>query len=195
VTHWLHVTHVFAIRGVWLIIHPHGTDCCLLSNERIPEACAYTYQRYPASVKEGLPPSFPHGLSELNGGLQIFKPSRAKFEKIYSVLINSAPSEFLFADQSLLSKAFHNEWEPLYLSLWVLLMRPFIYNALKTLRSAHPPIWKDEEVKNVHYILAKPWDDGGKGKGSEETHMWWWEVDEERQIKEKEIGLLEPSWN
>lgn len=85
----------------------------VLVNERVPEACAYTYQSYPAAVKEGMPASFPHGLSELNGGLQIFKPARAKFERIYEVLNSSAPEDFLFADQSLLSKAFHGEWTPL----------------------------------------------------------------------------------
>ncbi|ETW00574.1 hypothetical protein H310_07155 [Aphanomyces invadans] len=31
------------------------------------------------------------------------------------------------------------------------------YNALKTLRTAHPQTWDIEEVKNIHYILTKPW--------------------------------------
>lgn len=83
-------------------------------NERVPEACAYTHQSYSPSVKEGMLPSFPQSLSELNGGLQIFKPSRAKFERIYKVLNTSSPGDFLFADQSLLSKTFHGEWTPLY---------------------------------------------------------------------------------
>jgi hypothetical protein len=81
----------------------------------VPEACAYTYQKYPTSVKEAMPTSFPHGLSELNGGLQIFKPSRKKFERILHVLEDSRPNEFLFADQSLLSKTFKGTWTPLYL--------------------------------------------------------------------------------
>lgn len=85
------------------------------ANRRVPRACAYTYQSYPKSVKEAIPIDFPHGLSELNGGLQIFKPSRAKFDRIYNVLNSSAPGDFLFADQSLLSKTFHGEWTPLYL--------------------------------------------------------------------------------
>lgn len=80
----------------------------------IPQACAYTYQSYPTSVEKGMPASFPNGLSELNGGLQIFKPSRAKFEQIYHVLNTSEPNEFLFADQSLLSKTYNGAWTPLY---------------------------------------------------------------------------------
>jgi hypothetical protein len=62
------------------------------------------------------------------------------------------------------------------------------------LRSAHAPVWKDEEVKNIHYLLDKPWDDEGKGKSKDETHLWWWEMDEERQMKEKQAGLSEPRW-
>ena len=82
-------------------------------NERVAKACAYTYRSYPTSVKEGMPASFPHGLSELNGSLQIFKPSRAKFQRIYEVLNTSATGYFLFAGKSLLSKTFHGEWTPL----------------------------------------------------------------------------------
>jgi hypothetical protein len=62
------------------------------------------------------------------------------------------------------------------------------------LRTAHPQIWDDKDVKNVHYILAKPWNDNGKGNSEEETHLWWWEADEERQTMEKAVGLLEPRW-
>jgi len=142
-----------------------------------------------------MPVDFPHGLSELNGGLQIFKPSRAKFDRIHNVLNSSAPGDFLFADQSLLSKTFHGEWTPLYRSPDdVADARPFIYNALKTLRTAHAPIWKDEEVKNVHYILGKPWNDIDKVNSGEDTHVWWWQMDQERQTKDAEAGLKEPEW-
>jgi len=92
------------------------------ADRRVPRACAYTYQSYPTSVQEGMPVDFPHGLSELNGGLQIFKPSRAKFDRIYNVLNSSEPGDFLFADQSLLSKTFHGEWTPLYSPLEMSLM-------------------------------------------------------------------------
>src|SRR5947207_11973603 len=97
--------HITPLLGIFILFS---------LNVRVPEACAYTYQSYPASVKEGMPISFPHGLSELNGGLQIFKPSRTKFQRIYEVLNASAPRDFLFADQSLLSKTFHGVWTPLY---------------------------------------------------------------------------------
>jgi len=62
------------------------------------------------------------------------------------------------------------------------------------LRTAHAQIWKDEEVKNVHYILGKPWDDVDTINSGEDTHVWWWEMDKERQMKEAEVGLREPEW-
>jgi hypothetical protein len=62
------------------------------------------------------------------------------------------------------------------------------------LRTAHTQIWRDDEVKNVHYILGKPWNDKDKSKGEEEIHVWWWEMDEERRMKEREAGFTEPQW-
>lgn len=31
---------------------------------------------------------------------------------------------------------------------------PYVYNALKTLRIIHPAIWRDEDVRNVHYMCV-----------------------------------------
>ena len=102
------------IRDAYRITRQLGSPFHSTVDERVPKACAYTYQSYPTSVKGGIPASFPHGLSELNGGLQIFKPSPEKFERIFNVLNTSDPHEFLFADQSLLSKTYHGEWTSLY---------------------------------------------------------------------------------
>lgn len=55
----------------------------------------------------------------------------------------------------------------------------------------HKQIWRDESVKNVHYILApKPWDEkaGEEGKG-DETHVWWWDVNRERLAEERKNGV------
>lgn len=90
-----------------------------------------------------------------------------------------------FADQSLLSSLYWNRWVPL----------PYVYNALKTLRweGVHREIWRDEEVKNVHYILApKPWDEvdeNGEWRGTDETHVWWVQANRERLGREKEEGI------
>ncbi len=48
-----------------------------------------------------------------------------------------------FPDQDFLAKFYRGRFTPL----------PYIYNALKTLRGCHEPMWRDEEVRNVHYIL------------------------------------------
>lgn len=33
-----------------------------------------------------------------------------------------------------------------------------------------------------------------KINSGEDTHVWWWEMDKERQTKEAEAGLEEPEW-
>lgn len=86
-----------------------------------------------------------------------------------------------FADQSLLSDLFLGRWVGL----------PYIYNALKTLRweDVHRPIWRDEEVKNIHYILSpKPWDEK-PGEESNETHQWWRAANSERLAEEQKAGI------
>jgi hypothetical protein len=114
-TVWGPVTPAFVIPANYLITLRHGylLSICF-PNTRVPEACAYSYQKYPKSVQSALPASFEEGLAELNGGLQIFKPSLEKFQRIYHVLNTGKPNEFLFADQSLLSKTFHKTWTSLY---------------------------------------------------------------------------------
>ena len=94
---------------------------------------------------------------------------------------SSAVGSYEFADQSLLSDVFYGRWVAL----------PYIYNALKTLRwkDVHAPIWRDEEVKNIHYILSpKPWDEKA-GEESNESHKWWWTYNKERLEKEKQAGI------
>lgn len=82
----------------------------------------------------------------MNGGLQVVNPSSAVYDLIVNYMENNAIN-MDFADQSLLSDLFKGCWVPL----------PYTYNALKTLRweGVHHQIWKDEEVKNVHYIFGK----------------------------------------
>lgn len=112
-------------------------------------------------------------------------PSTAIYEKILAALQTpSATSNYAFADQSLLSDLFPGRWVPL----------PYIYNALKTLRweGVHSEIWRDGEVKNVHYILSpKPWDEKEEKEETnvDETHRWWWRVNKERLEEEEKRGI------
>lgn len=57
-------------------------------------------------------------------------------------------SIYNFPDQDFLNEIFKDRWTPL----------AYAYNALKTLRTAHSPMWRLGDVKNIHYILTKPWD-------------------------------------
>lgn len=120
----------------------------------------------------------------MNGGLQVVNPSLALWEEILEYMETNA-SSLDFADQSLLSNLYRGRWVPL----------PYIYNALKTLRwkGVHDAIWRDSDVKNVHYILTpKPWeevDEKGASTSKEETHRWWADVNLERWKFEKDMGI------
>ena len=147
---------------------------------RIPENCAFTTQHgHPDDAqKRGAPPTA--GLGMPNGGIQVVNPSQRLYNLILErMTTSSAVENYEFADQSLLSDLFGGRWVAI----------PYTYNALKTLRSAHAPIWRDDEVKNIHYILSpKPWDEK-PGEESEETHRWWIKADLERLAEEKRAGI------
>ncbi|KKZ61328.1 hypothetical protein EMCG_04045 [[Emmonsia] crescens] len=153
----------------------------------IPSNCALTTQHSDPTRAQTQGAPSTAGLAVLNGGLQVVNPSTAIYEKILAALQTpSATSNYAFADQSLLSDLFPGRWVPL----------PYIYNALKTLRweGVHSEIWRDGEVKNVHYILSpKPWDEKEEEEEEEtkmdETHRWWWRVNKERLEEEEKRGI------
>lgn len=151
----------------------------------IPANCAFTTQHsHPQSAQtSGAPPTA--GLGMPNGGLQVVNPSAATYELILARLSSSAAvSGYEFADQSLLSDLFAGRWVAL----------PYVYNALKTMRweGVHGAIWRDGEVRNVHFILSpKPWDEeeGAGVEGRDETHGWWQRCNRERLEREKREGI------
>lgn len=109
--------------------------------------------------------------------------------------IQSDPSvdEYSFPDQDFIAEFFKGNFNPL----------PWYYNSIKRLRTCHENIWRDQEVRNVHYILDKPWVSGrpnvdeqiddGQDKDDRITHGWWWnEWDEIREAKK--IGLNDSQW-
>ena len=64
------------------------------------------------------------------------------------------------------------------------------------MRQWHTSIWRDEEVKGLHYIVDKPWEKrvasdgiGGHLGRDGETHTWWWNVWHEWRL-EREGELL-----
>ncbi|TKA76048.1 hypothetical protein B0A49_01283 [Cryomyces minteri] len=148
----------------------------------VPENCAFTTQHStPAAAQtHGAPPTA--GLGMPNGGLQVVNPSAAIYRLILSQLQSSTAIEsYEFADQSMLSDLFYGRWVAL----------PYVYNALKTLRwkGVHDAIWKDDEVKNVHFILSpKPWDKA-PDESTEDTSRWWWRLNNERLEEERKRGI------
>ena len=123
------------------------------------------------------------GLQYMNGGLQVVNPSKATYNLILDALQQPQTADYAFADQSLLSDLFRGRWVAL----------PYVYNALKTLRwkGVHDKIWRDDEVKNVHYILApKPWNTRDVHHDSDRvSHAWFWDLSDERQTLEKQSGI------
>ncbi|KAF2397651.1 glycosyl transferase [Trichodelitschia bisporula] len=150
----------------------------------VPESCAFTHQHSTPDEAQTTGAPSTAGLGIPNGGLQVVNPSKAIYDLIVDQLNSSSIEAYDFADQSLLGDLFKGRWVAL----------PYVYNALKTLRwdGVHRPIWRDEEVKNIHYILSpKPWDENGKEDGKDETHKWWWDVNEARLKDEAARGIVD----
>lgn len=130
-------------------------------NCRIPENCGHTLAKYttPLSPSEFSKPTH----ESLNSGLVILRPSQASFDAIIDVLnYNPIVKTFGFPDQDLLAFVFKGKFTPL----------SYRYNALKTLRACHPDMWRDEDVKNLHFIMDKPWSKRVEaGDANAETHQ------------------------
>lgn len=152
----------------------------------IPENCAFTSQHsHPEEAQVTGAPSTA-GLGIPNGGLQVVNPSQKTYDLVLKTLKEETlTSSYEFADQSLLGDLFKGRWVAI----------PYVYNALKTLRwqGVHSEIWRDEYVRNVHYILdPKPWDEKheqGVDENADPTHPWWHKVNGERLADEKSRGI------
>lgn len=187
--------------------HPEGTGiaanhvcvCNLDRDKWAPEDwneenCAFRGRSHPQALIN--PPPVPktgegkqtHTL--LNSGLFLFEPSHETWEKMLDFL-NTSPllKDYLFPDQDFLADFFRDRWTSV----------GWQYNALKTWRYWHPEIWRDEEVRNLHYIVDKPWSkrvgkDGKAGYLGNDgiTHGWWWTEYERWVEARKEMGETKP---
>lgn len=177
-------------KGNRVFAASHACVCNPLKKKHYPKDwisanCAFTTQHSnpDEAQKTGPPPTA--GLGMPNGGLQVVVPSAYVYERITKALSSDKTADYEFSDQSMLADLFPGRWVGL----------PYIYNALKTLRwkGVHDPIWRDGEVKNVHYILSpKPWDEKAEDEakeGRDESHAWWWRETRERWRIEKEGGV------
>lgn len=167
----------FPDDGSWWLAASHVCVCNLDNDSWAPadwkkENCAFGGSSHPTALTH--PPAArktgTHSL--LNGGLFVFAPSQELWGALLEFL-NSSPlvSGFMFPDQDLLAEFFRGRW----------LSVGWQYNALKTWRYWHPEFWQDGEVRNLHYIVDKPWArrvgrDGKAGYLGKDgvTHGWWW---------------------
>jgi alpha-N-acetylglucosamine transferase len=84
----------------------------------------------------------------LNGGLFVLTPDEAVYAELVATLAGiTDAARYPFAEQDLLNEYYHQRWVPL----------PYVYNALETLPFQHPWLWDAAAVKNIHYIVNKPW--------------------------------------
>ncbi|KDN50215.1 hypothetical protein RSAG8_01551, partial [Rhizoctonia solani AG-8 WAC10335] len=175
----------------------------------IPETCGHTHAKPAKAGPDALCTAFqpvPESvitLHSINSGLVVLEPSDELNSQIIHGLntdpevtnqiihgLNTDPevTKYGFPDQDFLSSHFRNRVKFL----------GYEYNALKPMRKCHNVIWRDENVRNVHYILKdKPWVlPEGTDKLDEQFHVvheWWW--DEWRRLeaemkKEKWWGLV-----
>ncbi|KAI5451181.1 hypothetical protein NCC49_002057 [Naganishia albida] len=141
-----------------------------------PVNCAYTPLSHPEGAHQAVPvtSTSPRTHKLLNSGLVVLTPSLEMMDTIID-FIHTSPEipGYRFPDQDALAAIFEGRWLPL----------PYVYNALKTLRTSHKQLWRDDEVKNIHYILDKPWDvvpePGASwpmtGEVFADVHGWWWD--------------------
>jgi len=146
----------------------------------VPQNCAHSSVVHPSGLTS--PPAItdksPRTYLLLNSGTVVLSPSLERARSLERFLETSplVPT-FSFPDQDLLAWFFKGKWKVL----------PYCYNALKTLRIFHPALWRDEEVRCLHYILPKkPWHiPPGRAGEFEEMHQLWWDryYDLAKQLK------------
>jgi len=125
----------------------------------------------------------------LNSGLFIFSPFQSQWEEMIKFLNESEKvKSYLFPDQDFLADFFRGRWKSM----------SWKYNALKTMRYWHQNLWVDEEVRNLHYIVDKPWSrrigsDGVAGHLGKDgvTHQWWWDVFKQWEGEREKEGMSE----
>ena len=128
-----------------------------------PAGCAYTYlaSAEPGTAVDVVDPYF-------NGGILVLRPDLATFDALVRELAAVEDlSRYVFAEQDFLNEHFHGRWVAL----------PYVYNALKTLPFQHPELWDAAAVKNIHFIIDKPWESElDPSSRYYELERQWWDV-------------------
>ncbi|XXG97809.1 hypothetical protein Hte_004122 [Hypoxylon texense] len=147
------------------------------SKDWVPANCAFTAANQATGEPAPITPASPNNHHLLNSGTVIVRPSKDQYDELLHQM-NTHPDvpSMLFFDQDLLAIVYRGKWKPL----------PYTYNALKPMRDCHKGLWRDEDVKILHYILNKPWKSRAYDAEDtiESTHKLWWD----------EFALVEKEW-
>ncbi|MCJ1306955.1 hypothetical protein MMC25_000599 [Agyrium rufum] len=156
-----------------------------------PENCAYTPLSHPTALTKPTPvpksadSTGKHTHRLLNSGMFVFHPSEAQWKSLLHELNTSDKClTYDFPDQDFLDDFFRDRWFSI----------GWQYNALKTMRYWHESLWRDDEVRVLHYIVDKPWQrriasDGVAGHLGRDgvTHRWWWGL-WDAWVEERRVG-------
>jgi inositol 3-alpha-galactosyltransferase len=133
--------------------------------------------------------STPRTHTLLNSGLVVLTPNHEIANKISSLLTSTDAEDqekiasWMFPDQDLLADVFRGKWVSL----------PWTYNAIKTMRYWHGNFYRDEEVRNLHYICDKPWQRRPARNSDEEarrsSQVYKVDAGDFEGIKDMELGL------
>ncbi|KAI0843375.1 glycosyltransferase family 8 protein [Hypoxylon sp. FL0890] len=149
------------------------------SKDWVPANCAYTAANQATGEPAPITPESHNNHHLLNSGTVILKPSKAQYDELIHAM-NTHPDvpNMIFFDQDLLAIVYRGKWKPL----------PYHYNALKPMRACHSGLWKDGDVKILHYILNKPWKSRKFDEKDtiESTHRLWW--DEFAEVEREWVG-------
>jgi alpha-N-acetylglucosamine transferase len=129
-----------------------------------PEHCAYTHVASGDAAAVARAEADPY----VNGGLLVLEPDAA----VHAALLDRLAAvedltRYVFAEQDFLNEHFRGQWRVL----------PYVYNALKTLPFQHPALWDAREVKNLHFIIDKPWEAPlDPASRYHDLERLWWDV-------------------
>lgn len=171
----------------WIAAH-HACKCNLDKDpwaepDWTPENCPNSHVPPSQALRPQIPstsshdPNIPPLFRLCNSGVFLFSPTQDMWTRMERFLYEDPRvNTFTFPDQDFIDAFFWDRWVPL----------GWQYNALKTHIYWHTNLWRDDEVRALHYIVDKPWSarvakDGTAGylKRDGVTHGWWWAAYEE----------------
>ena len=128
-----------------------------------PEHCFYTHVTHERQIGQDAGAD-----GYFNGGILVLRPDVRVFGELLAALAAIDDlTRYPFAEQDFLNERFHGRWRAL----------PYVYNALKTLPFQHPALWDAAAVKNIHFIIDKPWETGlDPASRYYDLERIWWDV-------------------